>query len=389
MNSPLQPPWPKQPTLDGFRWHPSDGILPSLLDLPHRVMTHSGRSAIGLALREIGVKPGEGVLLPTYHCPTMIAPIELLGAVPIFYGLDGNGMPILPIGTSDDHVRAALVPHLFGMPRPMSQIAEFCRTQRIALIEDCAHCFFGKSNEAPAGSVGDYAVGSLPKFFPTLEGGILASSRHPIHACLPHRSVVGSNARALWDSLDISARSRGLGLGGAALRALAQLRHGARPGATPTGTGRELMSSVLVRQHALSDRLLAPEPIRAMDRWIVMHTDPELNVRQRQKNFALFAESFADVPGARLLITECPGDAAPYVFPLLLDQPDTAYGDMRAAGLPVFRWDRIWPDTPAIHGDVGLQWANHLIQFACHQSLGLTDIEQIASIARRCVTSRI
>lgn len=382
---PLPRSWPKQPTLESFRWRPSHSSLPSLLDLPHRVLTHSGRAAIGLALEEIGIQPGEAVLVPTYHCPTMIAPVERLGATPVFYGLDSNGMPLLSSIADDTRLRAALVPHLFGIPRPMSEVAEFCRARRIMLIEDCAHCFFGRSTEAAVGTVGDYAIGSLPKFFPTLEGGILASSRHPIRAQLPVRRSVGQNARALWDSLDISARAGRLGWEGEALCALTNRGNSIHQESHAIET--EPVSAVAedVRQNALADPLLSLVGIRVVDAWLVTHTDLESNIHIRRRNYRLFAEHFADVPRAVTPVAQCPSFAAPYVFPLTIDQPNKAYRSMRAAKLPVFRWDRVWPDTPFIPGDAGNIWARNLIQFACHQSLSADDIKRVAMSAKRCL----
>jgi aspartate/methionine/tyrosine aminotransferase len=56
--------------------------LPSVLDQRNVLFTTSGRAAIALALRALGVAPGDRVLVPTYHCPTMIAPVVSTGADP-------------------------------------------------------------------------------------------------------------------------------------------------------------------------------------------------------------------------------------------------------------------------------------------------------------------
>ena len=74
----------------------------SLLDLPAVRFTTSGRAAIWHALRLIGLKPGDRVLMPSYHCMSMIAPVVLLGGEVEFY-------PIVADGSAD-----VLVPRLRG-----------------------------------------------------------------------------------------------------------------------------------------------------------------------------------------------------------------------------------------------------------------------------------
>lgn len=70
---------------------------------------------------------------------------------------------------------AALVIHDYGMPHPeLDLIADRCRRHGWPLIEDAAHAF--ASTDAVgrrAGTVGDFALFSLPKFFPLARGGLL------------------------------------------------------------------------------------------------------------------------------------------------------------------------------------------------------------------------
>ncbi len=58
---------------------------PSVLDAGHSVYVTAGRIAIGLALRLAGVSPGDKVLLPAYHCVSMVDPLSCVSASPVFY----------------------------------------------------------------------------------------------------------------------------------------------------------------------------------------------------------------------------------------------------------------------------------------------------------------
>ena len=41
--------------------------------------------AIALALKQMGIGPGDTVLVPSYHCASMIEPVIWAGATPLFY----------------------------------------------------------------------------------------------------------------------------------------------------------------------------------------------------------------------------------------------------------------------------------------------------------------
>jgi hypothetical protein len=73
-----------------------------------------------------------------------------------------------------------------------------------------------------------------------------------------------------------------------------------------------------------------------------------------------------------------PDACAPYVFPLWVDEPEGTYQRVRAAGIPVFRWDELWPSTPTLVGDSGFRWSMHVFQIGCHQDLRPTDIARMA-----------
>ena len=95
----------------------------------------------------------------------------------------------------------------------------------------------------------------------------------------------------------------------------------------------------------------------------------------------------AGIPGTRIPWPKLPELATPYVFPLWVDEPAKSYQKVRQAGVPIFRWDDAWPDVPAIAGDHGPQWANHIFQLGCHQDLSVDDLGVMADTLRRIFLS--
>ena len=122
-------------------------------------------------------------------------------------------------------------------------------------------------------------------------------------------------------------------------------------------------------------------------RFIARHARRERIVALRRRNYQYLAAQLADVPGTRVLWPELPQFAAPYVFPLWADQPAKSYQAVRRAGIPVFRWDDVWPGVPTLPGDLGAQWADHVFQLGCHQDLGLDDLGAMADTLREIFSS--
>ena len=90
-SAPPASPIPLRPVLSTasflHRGHPA---VRSIVDAgPARLVT-SGRVAIALALREMTVGAGDEVLVPAYHCASMIEPVIWSGAQPVFYRILRN-----------------------------------------------------------------------------------------------------------------------------------------------------------------------------------------------------------------------------------------------------------------------------------------------------------
>ena len=370
--------------------------LPCILDRPDVLFTSSGRAAIALALRDLGVRKGDRILVPTYHCPTMIAPVAAAGATPLFFSLDETGTPrIAEIAKWDlSGVRAMIAAHYFGLPQPMARIRQFCDDRGIALIEDCAHAMFGEADGRPIGSHGHYAIASLTKFLPTVDGGCLVYGRRPAQPpALPSRSIA-DQLRIIANTLEAGAQhnrlpgmNRVITAGFAAADALRGRRYPATNASTNGGTngsanGHDPLSvrSRGTAEFAPGSKLWGSASL--WSRWIARTARRGRIVARRRRNYRHLAALLADLPGTRLMQPELPEHAAPYVLPLWVDAPARIYQRVRSAGIPVFRWDDVWPDIPMMPGDAGSHWSVHIFQLGCHQDLELDDLAGMADTLR-------
>ncbi|HRF44117.1 MAG TPA: DegT/DnrJ/EryC1/StrS family aminotransferase [Candidatus Competibacteraceae bacterium] len=376
-------PLPRGPVLGwaSFTGSHSAG-LPSVEDLPHVVLTSSGRAAIFQALRQLNLPAGSKVLVPTYHCPTMVAPVILAGLQPIFYAVRADGLPdVASLSRPEtENARAVLTAHYFGLTRSLREVRAWCDERGVALIEDCAHAFFGMAGERPVGTWGEFAIASATKFFPVPEGGLLASVLRPINNLALDWQGVKAALKGWVDTVETGVahhRFQGLNRG---LQTLFLLKNGGRTvfqAPLVVDSSNECAAMMMetcdmgrISQAPLS---VARGLLRILPRGRV--------VARRQENYHCYAAHFPNSSGVRPLFPDLPLQTAPYVFPVWFDAADAVYAGLRAEGLPVFRWDRVWPGTPHLAGDHGLTWSHHVLQFLCHQDLSTADIHSVVKRA--------
>ena len=343
MTGPLVPAIPGLPTLD---WNTFTGSrsssTPCLLSQPNVQLTTSGRASILLALEILEIGAGDKVLVPTYHCPTMVAPVVARGAQPIFYPLDELGAPRLgwlaQQGTGQ--FRAILVAHFFGLPQHLAGIRQWCDRHGVHLIEDCAHALFGSSDGRPIGTWGDMAIASLTKFLPVPEGGCLVRN---VGAQITPALQAPSFLRQIKSAFDIfhtSANHRRLkGFGGLIRGFYTMLGHFK----SGTKDAREGPLTASISYGSSVDFPQSHQALTFASRWITRYAPRERIVAARRRNYGYLAHALARVTGMHPLKPDLPTDCAPYVFPLWVDQPDPGYAELRRLGFPVFRWDRLWP----------------------------------------------
>ena len=345
-----------------------DSSTPCLLNHAVHQFTQSGRASILLALEVLGVGPGDSVMMPSYHCPTMIAPVIEVGAKVVFYPITGTGFPDIARldALAPKGLRAILAAHYFGLPHDMEPIRRWCDERGVALIEDCAHALFGMAGSRAVGAWGDLSIASLTKFLPVSEGGSLLLNRPGERP--PPLSAPGLRAqlKAAYDIVHTATNHGRLGLlrpltGGVAA---IQRMH--------KGKAVQAAKSADVSLAGAEESVDLGKPHQALtgaSRWMSEHVPRARIVERRRANYAFFAAALADRPRMRALRPSLPAQCAPYVFPLWVEEPDPGYLALRRARYPVSRWDWLWPEADQIAGDQGPLWSRHILQLACHQDL--------------------
>ena len=386
----IDPPLPRVPVLDWTSFKFVDAPkLSSIERLPYRSITTSGRAAIYHAIDQLRLAPGSTVLVPSYHCPTMVAPVFLAKMRVEYFGIQADGLPYLD--AIDDataaRCKAIIVSHYFGISRSLAHVRQWCDDHGIALIEDCAHCFFGIAGDRPVGAWGDYSTASLTKFLPVPEGGLLASAYNPIADIVLKPQGVMAQVKGWIDILELASKyGRFTGINGI-LSFFFWLKNLRRDTAKMNtrdvdiagGSPSHDSGAVMMQGCDMARILCAPLGVTKFLNSVIPRGQI---VASRQRNFSCYAQKLVGMRGATPLFhlndTQL-AQSAPYVFPVWVDDADRIYHALRVQNVPVFRWDQIWPGTPKTAGDVGPLWSRHVLQLLCHQGLSEPDIERISS----------
>ena len=146
--------------------------LADYVGVRHCVSCANGTDALWLAMRALGIDPGDAVLVPDFTFFSTAEAVALLGAVPVFvdvdpdtYNLDAADLERKwTLARQHGHHPAAVVAvDLFGLPADYAAIGDFCRAHGLSLIEDGAQGFGGALDGRRACSFADIATTS---FFP-------------------------------------------------------------------------------------------------------------------------------------------------------------------------------------------------------------------------------
>lgn len=156
------------------------------------VGVNSATDALFLALKALGVGPGQEVITVSNSFIATVGAIVAAGAKPVFVdvGPDYNLNPDLLERAVRPQTKAILPVHLTGNPADMARITDIARKHGLYVVEDAAQAVGAAIQGRPVGSLGDIGCFSL----------------HP----LKNLNVAGDGGVMTTDSEELAARLRQL-----------------------------------------------------------------------------------------------------------------------------------------------------------------------------------
>ena len=166
----------------------------------HGIGVANGSDAIFIALKALGISPGDAVISPPFTFFATAGSIVRAGATPIFVDIDSQTYNLDPIKLQEfidtncnfnsqinqiinkqtgRPIKAIIPVHLYGRMCKMDEIIKIAQKYNLKVVEDCAQSIGSEYKGKKSGSYGDLSTLS---FFPTKnlstygDGGMIVTS---------------------------------------------------------------------------------------------------------------------------------------------------------------------------------------------------------------------
>lgn len=151
----------------------------------YAVATISGTAALHLALRLLGIGPGDEVIVPALTFIATVNPVVYVGATPVVVDVDPLTWNIDPQQVEKAitrHTRAIIPVHLYGNPADMRRLREIAWRYNLYIIEDAAEALGATYEGQHVGTFGDIGIFSFNgnKVITTGGGGMLVTNNEEV-----------------------------------------------------------------------------------------------------------------------------------------------------------------------------------------------------------------
>jgi dTDP-4-amino-4,6-dideoxygalactose transaminase len=174
-----------------------------LQDAHHGVATVNATMGLSVALKAVGVQPGDEVLVPPYTFIATASAALMLGAIPVFVDVDPETLLIDPtlIDAAVTSRTKAIVPvHHGGSPADMDGVMSAARRHGLRVVEDAAQAHGAAWRGRPVGAIGDVGVFSFQSSKPINagEGGMMLTDDAELDELLWSYRNVGRRRGGEW-----------------------------------------------------------------------------------------------------------------------------------------------------------------------------------------------
>jgi perosamine synthetase len=345
------------------------------------VFTHLSRTSIFLAYKMLGLSPGDEVLFPSYNCGSEVDPLLWCNAKIVFYRIDAQAK--IDIADLQNRVtpktRAVYVTHYFGWPHALRDLAQWCKTNNLSLIEDCALTPLSEGPDGPVGHLGDAAVYCLWKIFPVPDGGVLSLP-------LENRAIFGMfrrpDPRAIFRRMKpfFFVQANKSQLLGPFYRFLKETRGIVRPKMGGTSEVAETSGHPMMHESYYFDPAIRDWGLSQLSKGMMMWANTRQIIDVRRRNYRLLQESIRDLPRVKILFNDLPEGVCPLVFPILVTHRAAWLQSLNKRDIHPIPWwmgynaDLSWEDFPE-----AVYLKNSLLAFHIDQHMDENRIRHIAA----------
>jgi perosamine synthetase len=178
-----------------------EALFAEIHGCPSAVSTTSGTAALHLAMIELGLGPGDEVLVPALTFVATANAVRYVGGTPVFVDSDPVTYTMDPADAAKKitaRTRALVAVHLYGHPADMDELGELANRHGLAVVEDATEALGSRHRGRLCGTIGDIGCFSFNGNKVITAGGggmVLADADRLEH--IRHLSLQGRQPRTL------------------------------------------------------------------------------------------------------------------------------------------------------------------------------------------------
>ena len=182
------------------------------IGVEHVIGVSNGTDALELALRAVGVGPGDEVIMPANTFIATAEAVSRFGAIPVFVDVDDEHLLIDPDAVAaaiTDRTRAIAPVHLFGQTAPVEHILPIADAHGLVVVEDAAQSQGASSSAGRAGALARVAATS---FYPGKnlgaagDAGAVMTNDPEVAAFIRNVAAHGSSVKYVHDRIGMNSR---------------------------------------------------------------------------------------------------------------------------------------------------------------------------------------
>lgn len=171
----------------------------------YAVAVNSGTSALFLALKALGIREGDEVIIPTLTMIATVNAVTWVGAKPVLIDSTSEkdwNINVRKIEEKINNKTKAILPvHLYGYPCDMKEINKIAKKYKLFVIEDAAEAMGTLYNGNKAGSLSDISCFSLyaNKIITTGNGGMVCTNNKNVYKLIKKLSFFDFNEKTHFE----------------------------------------------------------------------------------------------------------------------------------------------------------------------------------------------
>jgi perosamine synthetase len=174
--------------------------ISKLLKVKYVLTCTNGTSSIFLALKSLGLKAGDEVLIPNITFQATANAVRLTGAKPVLVDVLPDNLLMDPNDLKkkiNKHSKAIIPVHVSGRGANIKNILKIAKKNKLFLVEDAAEAFMSKFEKKYLGTYGDIGCYSFApnKIITTGQGGIVVTNKRKIYQSLIKLKDQGRNQK--------------------------------------------------------------------------------------------------------------------------------------------------------------------------------------------------